>query len=311
MTRYIIVRSFWTMVNLLLIITLLYFIIALVMNTIWFRVPLSDYLEPMVVSYFQYLKGIFTKWDWGTSLKNEPVWETLLLKMPYTLRINLVAFAIYTPLGLLLGIIAATNKNKLMDNFISGIIMLFSSLHSLILIFFLMVVFGYSLGWLPPIYPANNAPINARRLAYVIPIIALSLYPIAEIARVTRGELTEALDSQYMVLARIKGLDKRQLVVKHGLRNSLIPIMPLIITTFVSVMMNSFFVERAYSIPGVASWFLRSLVTPNMDSFVLYIDPSVVLMISAFYSALSLIFSLAIDILYCVIDPRIRMGSKK
>lgn len=127
----------------------------------------------------------------------------------------------------------------------------------------------------------------------------------------TRGELTEALDSQYMVLARIKGLNKRPLVVKHGLRNSLIPIMPLIITTFVSVMMNSFFVERAYSIPGVASWFLRSLVTPNMDSFVLYIDPSVVLMISAFYSALSLIFSLAIDILYCVIDPRIRMGSKK
>ncbi len=265
----------------------------------------------MLASYFKYISGIITKWDWGISTSKEPVWETFLLKIPYTLRINLLALVIYTTLGVLLGIIAAINKNKLIDNFISGIIMLFSSMHSLILIFLLMVVFGYSLGWLPTIYPADTAPINAIRLAYVIPIIALSLLPIAEITRMTRGELTEALDSQYMLLARIKGLKKRQLIVKHGLRNSMISIMPVIITTFVSVMMNSFFVERVYAIPGLANWFLKSLVVPHLDTYVLKIDPFVVVMICAFYSALSLVFSLIIDILTCIIDPRIRVGSKR
>lgn len=311
MIRYIMVRLFWTLVNLLIIFTALYFIIGIVMNSMWYKFPIGDLFPRLVSGYFNYLRGIVTKWDLGVSSSNEPVWETLLTKMPYTLGLNLMAFAVYTPLGLLLGIIAAMNKNKFIDNFINGIIMLFSSMHSLILIFLLMVVFGYTLDWLPPLFPSSMAPQNVRRLAYVIPIIALALFPIAEIARVSRGELSEALNSKYVVLARVKGLKKKQILVKHGLRNSMIPIMPLIITTFVSVSMSSFFVEKVYAVPGVANWFLKSLVIPHMDTFVFYIDPYVVIAITMFYSVMSLIFALIIDVLYCIIDPRIRVGSRK
>lgn len=136
----------------------------------------------------------------------------------------------------------------------------------------------------------------------VLPVMALSFGTIAGLARFTRAELTEALTSEYMLLARTKGLTKGQATVRHAMNNAMVPILPSIISMFVGILGGSLIIEKIFGIPGVGDLYLRAINLRDYDVFMAD---------TAFYTVISLAATIIIDLSYGFIDPRIRMGAKK
>lgn len=272
----------------------------------------EDYIRafepiPLGKQYVTWIKNVATKWDWGLSTKVEvgrPVFDIIKDRIPTTMSLNLIALVFYIPIGLVLGIVAALKKNKTADNVISVAVMVMISIPSFVVIIMLVMIFGYHLEWVPSIFPAKDAIMSIRLQGMILPVIALTFGPVAFLTRLTRAELTEVLTSEFLLLARTKGLTRRQAVVRHAMRNSMVPLVPSIIFSFVNILSGSVIMEKIYSIPGTGQIFLRAL-TKNAY------DYNLLLCSTAFYTTISLFAILLVDITYGVIDPRIRMGGKK
>lgn len=265
--------------------------------------------EPIAVSrqYFSWLKNIITRWDWGLSTRvapGRPVFDIIKDRIPTTMTINLIALVFYIPIGLVLGVIAALKKNKPIDNFISFVVMIMVSIPSFVVMIMLVMTFGYHLEWVPSIFPAKDADFMIRMKGLVLPVLAMTFGPIASLTRVTRAELTEVLTSEFLLLARTKGLTRKQAVVRHALRNSLVPLVPGVIYSFVGILSGSVIIEKIYSIPGTGSVYIQAL-TKNAY------DYNLLLCSTAFYTSIGLIAILVVDLSYGLIDPRIRMGGKR
>lgn len=265
--------------------------------------------EPISMSrqYFAWLRNIVTKWDWGISTKVEPgrpVFNIIKDRIPATMIINMIALLFYIPIGLILGIIAALKKNRPIDNFISLAVMIMISIPSFVVMIMLVMVFGYHLEWVPSIFPAKDATFGLRLSGLILPVLAMTFGPIATLTRVTRAELTEVLTSEFLLLARTKGLTRKQAVIRHALRNSLVPLVPGIIFSFIGILSGSVIIERIYSIPGTGTIFIKAL-TKNAY------DYNLLLCSTAFYTSIGLIAVLLVDLSYGLIDPRIRMGGKR
>lgn len=263
------------------------------------------YVKPVLSQYFSWLANIFTKWDWGVSNKIQPnveVIRIILGRLPNTIKINIWSVIISVPLGILLGIIAALNKNKMTDHVISTSIMIFISIPSFIIITFLILIFAYNLHWLPTQWPVPTDPLITRIKGYVIPVVALSFGSICGYCRFTRAELCEVMASDYLLLARTKGLTKRQTITRHALRNAMVPIVPSILAEFVGILGGSMILESLYNITGIGSLFITAI--NSNDYNVLFVD-------MALFTTISLLAGVLVDISYGFIDPRIRMGAKK
>ena len=135
-----------------------------------------------------------------------------------------------------------------------------------------------------------------------LPIMSMSFSTVASLMRAVRAELTETLTSDYMLLARTKGLTRRQATLRHALRNSMVPIMPMIVGQFVAVLSGSLIIEKIFGIPGIGSTYISSILERDYALF---------LVVSMFYTVISLIATLVIDVSYGLVDPRIRMGGDK
>ena len=258
--------------------------------------------------YFSWLTNIFTKWDWGTSSKvsiGHSAIDIIMEHLPYSMRLNIISMIISIPVGIALGVIAALKKNTWVDNVISTVIMIFISVPSFVFISFLLIWLSYSTGWLPPNWPSDAQavadPANALK-AYIIPVAALCFGSIAGFTRYTRAELTEVMSSEFLLLARTKGLTKAQSVVRHALRNSMVPIVPMIIGEFIGILSGSMVLEQIYRIPGVGYVFIEGI--NNKDWSVVMVD-------MAIYTLIGLFATLLVDLSYGIVDPRIRMGGKK
>jgi len=265
--------------------------------------------EPIPVGeqYLQWLKNVLTKWDWGQSTRIEvgrPTFDILKDRMGTTLSINIIALFFYIPIGITLGIIAALNKNKPIDNVISIAVMIMISIPSFVVMIMLVMVFGYQLEWVPSIFPAKDAATIIRLRGLILPVLAMAFGPIAGLTRLTRAELTEVLTSEYLLLARTKGLTQRQAVIRHALRNALVPLVPSIIFSFVGILSGSVIIETIYSIPGAGTIFIRALAKNAYDY-------NMILTSSAFYTTIGLFAVLLVDLSYGIVDPRIRMGGKR
>ena len=265
------------------------------------------YDEPILTQYIIFLKNVLTKWDWGfcTNVGTflNPVTDHIAQKLPATIAVNFCAMIVSIPLGLLLGIYAALKKNKWQDHVISVIIMLFISVPAYVYAFIVQYYLGFKLGWFPIVVNAGTNYLDPAMLkSMVLPIMAMSFGTIASLMRFTRAELTETLTSDYMLLARTKGLTRRQATLRHALRNSMVPIMPMIISEFVMVLSGSLIIEKIFGIPGIGSTYVSS---------VLERDYSLFLAVSMFYTVISLAATLIIDLSYGLVDPRIRMGGGK
>ena len=262
--------------------------------------------KPILTQYGIYLRNIITKWDWGTSFKVQymaNVWDVLFTRMPPTIMVNVISILLGLPLGIILGIIAAIKKNTWFDHVISVIIVLFISVPSFVLAFFLQYFLGFKLGWFPIIMSsyADAGGWWTWKMIYsvMLPIMASAFYEIAYFARTVRAELTEALTSDYMLLARTKGLTRSKAIVHHALKNAMVPILPVVIGTFLSVMGGSMVLEQIFAIPGVGKLTLTAL---NMRDYDLFVGSSM------FYTAFGLLAGIVTDLSYGFLDPRIKMG---
>lgn len=312
MIFYMIKRIAWMFVVLFIIISFLY-ISTRFATTFQYqrRLPFSEVLGVAISNYKDYIIGIVTRWDWGETRRGMDAWDLMVSKLPISLKINLISFFVYVPVGILLGIIAAVKKNKVADHSIAVFTLVFSSIPNFVLAFGLILVIGYRLWWVPPMYPVIAYSLKQRILGYVIPVLSLSLGPIAYFARMMRGELLETFESDFLLLARSKGLNQRQVIFRHALRNSAVVIMPALSTTFIVVLTGSFLVEVIYNIQGIANLYMDSLLRPFMSANYVSIDTNLVAVVTFFYASLGIVMSLVIDMLYVLVDPRIKIGRKK
>ncbi len=136
----------------------------------------------------------------------------------------------------------------------------------------------------------------------ILPILAMSFGSIAAYARYTRAELTEVLTSDFMLLARTKGLSRAQATVRHAFRNSLVPIFPMLLGEILGLLSGSMIIEKIFAVPGVGDLYLTSILARDYDLFQF---------LSMFYIAIGLIGGLIVDVSYGIVDPRIRMGGGK
>lgn len=264
------------------------------------------YQTPVFDQYFSWIKNIVTKWDWGQStyiLPNNSAGQIIANRLPTSMSLNIISVLFSVPLGILLGIIAALKKNTKTDHIISTSIMVFISIPSFVLITFLMLIFCYKLGWLPTQWPASTAPQADKIKGFILPVICLSFGSICGYARFTRAELCEVMESDYLLLARTKGLTRRQATVRHAMRNAMVPIFPMILGEFISVLSGSLIIEEMFAIPGVGRLYVNSVQARPVDY-------NFFMLLTVFYTLIGLTAGIIIDISYGIIDPRIRMGAK-
>jgi oligopeptide transport system permease protein len=263
------------------------------------------YQRPIMEQYGSWLKDVFTEWNWGTSTVISPnvdVIQIINAGLPITVKVNVISVVVAVPLGIALGIWAALKKNTLTDHIISTLVMIFISVPSFIVITLLVMWFGYDLKLLPTSWPSSSYPTAVKAAGFVIPVIALSFGSICGYCRFTRAELCEVLSSDYLLLARTKGLTKRQAVMRHALRNAMVPILPSILAEIVGVLSGSMILETLYAIPGIGKLFYDAI--SEKDFNVLMVD-------MALFTTIGLVAGIVLDLSYGFLDPRIRMGEKK
>ena len=259
--------------------------------------------EPLMVQYGYFLKD-FLRGDFGISLvinPKVPVNEVLATKIPVSMQLNIFSLIFTMPIAMILGIWAAIRKNKLADQVISFFIILFISVPSFIFATLMQYFLAFKLGWFPIITTPEKNLTWTKFHSMILPILALSFGSIAGVARYTRAELTEALNSEYMLLAKSKGLSQVQATTRHALRNSFIPLANIIIPMFIQIMGGSLVIEKIFSIPGMGNVMVDAI---NAHDFPLAIG------VLFWFSLLSLITILIVDLSYGIIDPRIRLGGR-
>ena len=264
------------------------------------------YNEPYLVQFGIFLKNVFTRWDWGVSEKlyyGQNVWEIFAEKLPATVVVNLYSIIWMILVGIALGVFAALKKNTWIDYFLSMATMVVISVPSFVYAFLVQYIFCFKLQWFPFLMKGGTDYFSLEMFKSMVPaILGLSFGVIASFTRTTRAELTEVLTSEFMLLARTKGLTKAQATVRHALRNCFVVIVPAIFGEFIGILGGSLIIEGIFGIPGVDGLTLNAITGLDYNIFVLS---------TCFYTAIGLVASIVVDISYGFIDPRIRMGSKK
>ena len=262
---------------------------------------------PILIQLGNYLKRIFMEGDFGVgvslpSYRGYSVLDVFLEKLPPTILINLYSTIISVPIGLGIGIFAALKKNKWQDQLINVFIILLISLPSIVLGLVIQYFLCFKWNLLPQTMLSGFDYFTWPMFKSMLPpVLALCLGSIAGYVRFTRAELAEVLTNEYMLLARTKGLTRGQATIRHAMRNSMVVILPSILSDFIAVLSGSLIIESMFSVPGVGRLYLDSITYQDYDFFML---------LSAFYCFVALLAGIVIDISYGFIDPRIRMGAK-
>ena len=260
--------------------------------------------DPIPTQYIRYMQGVL-KGDFGISFKlqNQEVTDLILTRIPYTIKPGMLALLIGILIGTTTGAIAAMKRNSWADHTITVISVLGVSIPSFVLAAFLQYFICNKLGWLPVLYqPANELrgiTVWDEMKSLLLPAISLAVPVIASLMRYMRSELIEVLNTDYILLARAKGLTKSQVIVQHALRNALIPVITVVGPMVVSIMTGSLVIEQFFGVPGLSQLLLNSVTMT---------DQFLTLGIAFFYAFLYVVVILVIDLLYGVIDPRIRLA---
>jgi len=252
--------------------------------------------KPVIIRFKTYMLNLL-KGDFGDSYviqKNMPISEMLGKRFQVTIRIGLQAMVIGLVVGLFLGIVAAIWHNTILDPITSLFSMLGASIPSYVFALILMYFVAYKLGAFPILYSETKSFAST-----ILPSIALAMLPIANIARFSRSEMVDVLNSEYIILAQAKGIGKWGIIFKHAIRNALIPILTVVSPILVGMILGSTVIESIYSIPGIGSLFIMAIQVN---------DYNVIISIAFVYSVLFISVMLLVDILYGIIDPRIRLA---
>jgi len=252
--------------------------------------------KPFAVRFFYYVKNML-QGDMGVSYAINPnfsVTSMVLPRLSVSIRIGAQSMVLGSIIGLILGIVAALNHNTWIDSLTSALSVIGVSVPSYVFALGLAYYFGYKLKIVPFLYDTSEPALSS-----ILPIVALSVFTIANVARFTRSELLDVLSSDYILLADSKGIKKYQMIFHHALRNALIPVVTIMGPLLVGLLTGSMVVERIFSIPGIGGLMVDAI---GMN------DYNVVIACAFVYSALYVFAMLIIDILYGIIDPRIRVA---
>lgn len=273
----------------------------------------NHYDDPIIVQYFYFFVRLFTADDggnFGYSFQIEWLatpWSLMVSRLTPTVLINVYTMIVAVPIGLGLGVFMALRKNHIEDHLLSVFIMLFISVPSFVYAFLVQYLFGTVWNILPLTMHAvaryDGNWFHPEMFRSMLPaVISMSFGTIAGFARYTRAELTEVLTSDFMLLARTKGLTRTQATLRHAFRNSLVPIFPMILGEFIGILSGSVIIESIFAVNGVGGLFLEAITKRDYDVF---------LFVGMFYVIIGLVGGLVVDLSYGVVDPRIRMGGSK
>lgn len=305
--KYLLRRVFFILLTLFLIITITFLLLnflpgtpytneerltdaqILIMNE---RYGLND---PLIIRYFRYLMNIL-RGDFGISFQfnNIPVATILSSRIGITLRLGFQGIVLGAILGILLGVTAAMFRTTWVDHTATFIAIIGRSVPNFVFAVLLQQLFAVNVQMFPIIYSGTS-------WSTILPTVALAIAPLADTSRFVRTEMVDVLNSDYIELARAKGLARFSIAFKHGLRNAMIPIVTILGPLAAALMTGSMVIENIYAVPGVGQLFVQSILTN---------DYQVIMAVTIFYSALLCSILLLVDILYGLIDPRIRVGAK-
>jgi ABC-type dipeptide/oligopeptide/nickel transport system permease component len=246
--------------------------------------------DPLVVQYLKYL-GNLAQFDLGTDFRGREVSETILQRLPVTAKLTLVAVLFETVIGLIAGVLAGIRRNGYFDNLVLVSTTLIISIPILVLGFMSQYFLGLKFGWFP------IAGINQGWYSYLLPGLVLASASLAYVARLTRTSIAENMRADYVRTAKAKGLPQRTIITRHTLRNSLIPVVTFIGADIGGLMGGAIVTEAVFNIPGIG----RAVFDAVRGQEGAVVVGIVTLMVFFF-----VFFNLIVDVLYAVLDPRIR-----
>ena len=256
--------------------------------------------KPILVQFADYMSMLASgSFGNGTSLYNgAPIKPILLVCLENSFKIGVLSILFGTFTGLLIGIVAAINRGKFLDGLCTVISILGVCIPSYVFMIFLQYFFAYKISFFPYFFNPSNFFGSA-----IMPALSLSLFAISTVARFTRNEMVEVMNSDYVKLAEAKGLYGWQLIRKHILRNALIPIVTVIAPLVVDLLTGAMVIEKIYGINGVGKLMVDAIAGQGVDY-------NYVLALGIVFSALYIGAMLILDILYGIIDPRISLTAK-
>lgn len=252
--------------------------------------------DPIHVQYFDYLMRV-AKWDFGPSFKyvGQSVNDIINRSFPYSFVLGMEAIFLALSVGIFLGVLAALYHNKFPDYMAMVIAVLGISVPSFVLAAVLQYIFAFKLQVLP------IAKFDSFAHS-ILPAVALAATPLAFIARLMRSSMLEVLNSDYIKTAKAKGLSARVTIYRHGLRNAILPVISYLGPLVVGILTGSFVIETIFAIPGLGSEFVNSVTNR---------DYTVIMGTTVFYGVLLLVSILIVDIIYSLVDPRIKLTQKE
>lgn len=317
MLKYIWHRLILIFISLILILTINFFFLYLMPGSPFTNPKLTEEQrermeeryglnDPVLVQYGRYMYRV-SKLDFGGTIASNTYRDIyrdyIKERLPLTAQIGLIALTIGTTIGIILGAIAALNRNSFLDNSLTAIGVLGVSIPSFVFAALLQQVLAINNRILPLTFtradPKLGFTLADQYKGLIMPIIALSVGPIASIMRYMRTELVEVFNTDYILLARAKGLSKTSVIFKHAIRNALIPVITILGPMSISLITGTLVIEQFFSIPGLAM---------NLVNFTQSKETYATLGINFFYSLMYVVVILIVDILYGFIDPRIRLA---
>ncbi len=247
--------------------------------------------KPIFDQYIMYLKNT-VKGDFGVSFKRVGITvpQIITRAVPTTAKLGLIAFVFSLTVGITLGIVSALSNKRWVNDIITVMATLGVSIPGFLLGLLMMILFGVKLKWLPVL--GLKTPLH-----YIMPTMALSFYPISMITRLTRSSLRDVMNKDYITLARSKGTSETMVIIKHALRNALLPVVTYCGPLFAFLMTGSFVVENLFTIPGIGAEYVTSVMNR---------DYTVIMGLTVFMGILILALNLISDIVAAIVDPRIR-----
>jgi len=248
--------------------------------------------DPLLVQYGKYVSGL-VRGDFGENFRGREVADIMRQRFPVTLRLGLVAFVFEAVIGLVAGVWAGLRRRSLIDSLVLVSTTLVVAVPVFVLGYTAQLLLGVELGW----FPVSGVREGLR--SYLLPGLVLGSLSLCYVARLTRASLAEAMRSDYVRTARAKGLPSRRVVGVHALRNSLIPVVTFLGIDLGSLLAGAVVTEGIFNLPGVGQAVFAAVSTQDYPVVVGVVTALVLVFIAA---------NLVVDVLYAVLDPRIRYG---
>ena len=249
------------------------------------------YDRPFLARFFDYVAGIVTRFDFGTSYTSgRPVLGEILVRFPATLTVSALAMIVSAAVGISLGVLAAVRQYSALDSIATFTAMFFAAIPGFWFGLMLILLFALHLGWLPP------SGIDTWR-GYILPTVTLSLSGAAGLLRLTRTQMLETVRQDYTRTARAKGATEGMVIWKHALKNALLPVITTLGMNFGSMLGGAIIAETVFALPGLGQYMLTKILEKDVPA---------VMSSTLFFAAMFCLIMLAVDILYAFIDPRIK-----